>query len=319
MNSLGCSFLESGINFDFDMISDCCIAHNDGRGLPILLKNYHGESIDWEKLFDKKAKRIACQKEQTIYECEGCYHLSEFKFSNERKISDFHFSQCHLCNSKCIYCSKEYSENIRNYDVYPVIKDLIEKGYYKSGGEATFQGGEHSSGIKYSQVIEYALKQDKGSVVISLDSATSKTYKNIKQVDCFNKVCETIKNYSKANSDNVIIKYIIIPGENDNILEINKFFKLMKSFGIKTIAMDLEVQYARKYNNKDVSNHIFLLADYFEEQAKKYRFNLLTYSFISYVLKNRKIKKSLLIKNNFLYTLYVCIQNDKKKNIIYRR
>ena len=93
----------------------------------------------------------------------------------------------------------------------------------------------------------------------------------------------------------------------------------MKSFGIKTIAMDLEVQYARKYNNKDVSNHIFLLADYFEEQEKKYRFNLLTYSFISYVLKNRKIKKSLLIKNNFLYTLYVCIQNDKKKNIIYRR
>ena len=342
MNSLGCSFLESGINFDLNMVSDCCISHNDGRGLPILIENYHGEAIDWEKLFDTKAKRIACQKEQTIYDCEGCYHLTEFKFSDERKISDFHFSHCRLCNARCIYCSDEYSGDNKNYNTYPIIKDLIEKGYYKSGGEATFQGGEptlmhnfeelvhlfiengtkvriHSSGIKYSPIVEDALKRDKGSVVISLDSATSKTYKTIKQVDCFNKVCETIKNYSKANNDNVIVKYIIIPGVNDNTFEINKFFKLMKNFGIKTIAMDLEVQYARKYNNKDVSNHIFLLADYFEELAKKYNFNLLTYSFISYVLQNRKIKKSLLIKNNFLYILYVCTQNDKKKNIIYRR
>ncbi len=342
MNKLGCSFLESGINFDLNMVSDCCISHNDGRGLPILIENYYGEDIDWGKLFDIKAKRIACQKEQTIYDCEGCYHLAEYKYSDERKISDFHFSHCRSCNARCIYCSKEYSGNNRNYNTYPIIKDLIEKGYYKTGGEATFQGGEptlmhnfeelvqlfiengttvriHTSGIKYSPIIEEALKKNKGSVVISLDSGTNKTYKKIKQVDCFDMVCETIKNYSKANNDNVIVKYIIIPGVNDNIFEINKFFKLMKNFGIKTIAMDLEVQYARKYNNKDVSNHIFLLADYFEELAKKYNFNLLTYSFISYVLQNRKTKKSLLIKNNFLYTLYVCTQNDKKKNIIYRR
>ena len=56
MNNLGCLFLEEGINFDLNMVSDCCIMHNDGRGLPILLENYHGELIDWEKLFDIKAK-----------------------------------------------------------------------------------------------------------------------------------------------------------------------------------------------------------------------------------------------------------------------
>lgn len=342
MNNLGCIFLESGINFDLNTVSDCCISHNDGRGLPVLIKNYNGESIDWEALFDIKAKRIACQKEETIYDCEGCYHLGEYKFTDERKISDFHFSHCRLCNAKCIYCSDEYSRMDRNYNTYPIIKDLIEKGYYKSGGEATFQGGEptlmqnfdelihlftengtvvrvHTSAIKYSSTVEEALRLNNGSVIISLDSGFDKTYKRIKQVDCFSKVCETIQKYANANVDNVIIKYIIIPGINDNLREIDAFFALMKRFEIKNVAMDLEVQYARKHDNRNVSKHIFLLSDYFEKKAANLGINLLTYSFISYVLKNRTIKKSSLIKNKFLYGLYICTQNDKEKNLIYRR
>ena len=341
MNKLGCLFLEEGINFDLNMVSDCCIMHNDGRGLPILLENYHGEMIDWEKLFDKKAERVTQQKEKTIYDCEGCYRLTDYKFIGERKISNFHFSHSRLCNARCIYCSEEYSGYDRNYDTYPIIKDLIEKGYYKAGGEATFQGGEptlmyhfdelihlfvengtivrvHTSGIRYSETVEDALKQDKGTVVISLDSGCSATYKKIKQVDCFNKVCETIQNYTKANPNNVIIKYILVPGVNDNIKEIDNFFKLMKNFGVNTVALDMEVQYAMKYENKNVSEHLYLLVDYFEKVAKKLDIKVITYSFLSYVLKNRKIKKSSLVKNKFVYGLYINIYNDKSKNLKYR-
>lgn len=342
MNNLGCVFLESGINFDLNTVCDCCISHNDGRGLPILLENYHGEQIDWEKLFEVKAKRIACQKEKTIYDCEGCYHLGEYKFTEERKISDFHFSHCRLCNAKCIYCSDEYSGGNLNYNTYPVIKDLIEKGYYKAGGEATFQGGEptvmqnfdelvhlftehgttirvHTSAIKHSQTVEEALRQNKGSVVISLDSGSSKTYKKIKQVDRFNNVIDTITKYANANKDNVIIKYIIVPGINDNIKEIDMFFNLMKKLGIKTVALDLEVQYARKHENKNVSKHIFLLIDYFEKMAKELDIKVLIYSFISYVIKNRSIPKSKLIHSKFLYVWYLSMQTEKDKNIIYKR
>ena len=38
----------------------------------------------------------------------------------------------------------------------------------------------HTSAIKHSQTVEEALRQNKGSVVISLDSGSSKTYKKIK-------------------------------------------------------------------------------------------------------------------------------------------
>lgn len=345
MNKLGCIFLESGINFDLNTVCDCCISHNDGRGLPVLINDYHGDLIDWNKLFETKANRIKAQLESTIYDCEGCYHLSDYNFTNEKKISEFHFSHCRVCNAKCIYCSDEYSGGNLNYNTYPVIKDLIEKGFYKPGGEATFQGGEptlmqnfdelvdlfitngtivriHSSAIKYSSTVETALSQNKGSVVISLDSASRETYKQIKQVDAFDIVCENIKKYrisAAQNAQNVIIKYIIIPGINDNIKEIDKFFKLMKKFDIRIIALDIEVQYARKYENKEVSPHIYLLYDYFEKHAAKYGIKLLVYSFLSYVIKNRNVKQSLFINNKFFFQLCLNKCNNKEKNIQYKR
>ena len=103
MNAKGCSFIDAGINFEDDKVCDCCISHNDGRGLPLLIDNYNGEPIDWEYLFAIKAKRIAAQKIKTIHECENCYHLTDYEFKQDKKISEFHFSHCRSCNAKCVY------------------------------------------------------------------------------------------------------------------------------------------------------------------------------------------------------------------------
>lgn len=344
MNLDGCIFLEEGINFDFEMVNDCCILHNCDRGLPILLENYHGENIDWEKLFEIKKERVERQKIKTIHECEGCYHLKNYVFKGEKKISEFHFSHSRACNCKCIYCSKEYSKGPVNYNTYPIIKDLIEKGYYKSGGEATLQGGEptlmqnfdelvhlfitngttvrvHTNGIRYSSTVYEALKNDKGSVVISLDSGDKKTYEKIKQVGSFDIVVENIKKYRSANiqnTGNVIIKYIIVPGYNDTISSIDKFFKLMVNCNINTVALDIELQYATKYKNKDVSKHIFLLVDYFKKLSAKHNINCIVYSFLSYVLKNRSIDEFKHMDKKFIFNLWVNYNKDKAKEVFYK-
>ncbi len=340
MNHLGCIFLEEGINFDYSSVTDCCISHNDGRGLPLLIDNYHGEMLDWNKIFEIKENRIKEQLNKTIYDCEKCYRLSEYKFKHQRKISEFHFSHCRTCNSKCVYCSKEYNDSGLNYDTYPIIKDLIEKGFYSPGGEATFQGGEpllmhhfnelielftsngtkvrvHSSGIKYSHEVEKALKNDNGTIVISLDSSNRETYKKIKRVDCFDKVVENIEKYSYANSNNITIKYIIVPGYNDNLYETDNFLTLMKKLGIKNIALDIDCQYARKYDNKNLSAHIYLIMDYFENKAKKLGFNLLIYSFISYVKRDRTVKHYPFINFKPIYSLFVSALTEKTKNLSY--
>lgn len=345
MDYLGCNFMEEGINFDLDTVCDCCISHNDGRGLPVLLKNYHGELIDWENLFEIKSKRIEAQKKQTVWDCENCYKLSDYRFKGTGKISEFHFSHCRICNAKCIYCSDLYSRGTTNYNTYPVIKDLIEKEYYKPGGEATMEGGEptlmqnfdelaelltsngtklrvHTSGIRFSETVAKALEKNMASVVISLDSASEKTYKKLKLVNTFDSVTENIKKYRKASTQNpnqIIIKYIIVPGYNDNIKEIKNFFKLMKKLKISTVALDIEQRYARTYNNKDVSPHIFLLKDYFDFLAKKYNMNLLIYSFISYVLKNRNIEPFKYMNIPFLFNMHILKNTISEKNMNYVR
>lgn len=341
MQYQGCSFLEQGINFDYDTVTDCCILHHNNRGLPLLISNYHGEEIDWQKIFEIKEKRIKEQIKKTIFECEDCYRLGNYKFSFEKKISEFHFSHCRLCNAKCIYCSKEYSEGNINYDIYPIIKNLMESGFYKSGGEATFQGGEptvmkhfdeliqlfitngtkvrvHTSGIKYSNSVYEALIQNKGNAVISLDCGCNKTYKKIKQVNAFYSVIETIKAYSNANRNNIILKYIIIPGFNDNINEIDRFLAIVKKYNITNVALDIELKYAQKYNN-NVSPHIYMLVDYFIHKSEKMKRKVLIYSFLSYVLKNRNQSKSGFIKIKPIYKFLVARCNDTSKNIYYIR
>ena len=341
MNSQGCIFLDTGINFEVDMVSDCCISHNEGRGLPILIEKYQGEMIDWEKLFEIKEKRIAAQKKTTIYECEGCYRLCDYSFSGERKISNFHFSHSRVCNSRCIYCSGIYNFGSLNYNTYPVIKDLIDKGYYISGGEATMQGGEptlmqdfeklvdllidsgtkiriHTNSIKYSPAIAFSLNKKMCTMVTSLDCGCASTYKKIKRVDAYNSVVENIKKYVQASCDNVIIKYIIIPVINDNTAEIDKFFNLMKELNVKNVAVDIEVQYARKYENNFISPHIYMLYDYFEYNSELLNMELSTYSFMLYVLRNRKLKKTKFPTNKFFFDLVLNIYNKRNKNLKYR-
>lgn len=202
MNNLGCKFLEEGINFESHSVTDCCILHHDNQGCPLLISDYNGEKIDWHKIFDIKAQRIKAQRIQTIDECKGCFFLSDYSFKNERKISEFQFSCCQICNAKCIYCYHERYNGKVNYDVLPVIQELIRNDMYKSGGEASFQGGEptlmknfdelvelflqngshirvNTNCIKFSDKIYEFLKKDKGSIVTSLDCGCRKTYKNM--------------------------------------------------------------------------------------------------------------------------------------------
>ena len=66
MNPKGCPFLEEGINFDLDEVNDCCIMHNDGRGLPVLLTDYHGELIDLGHPPPLQLKKTYCLVQKTL-------------------------------------------------------------------------------------------------------------------------------------------------------------------------------------------------------------------------------------------------------------
>lgn len=342
MNKKGCELIQHGISFERQDIYDCCISHGaDNRGMPLLIKDYNGESIDWDKVFEIKKERIKRQQQETIWECEGCYALTDYDFTDEEYISFIAFNQMKLCNSKCIYCGDDFRNVINYYDVLPVIKDLIEKGKFRNTGEITFQGGEptliknfdellnifidlktkiriHSSGIKFSPAVQKGIKEGLVTIVISLDSGTKEVYEKIKNVKTFDKVCGNIKKYSEVlgddNSNNLRIKYVITPGYNDTIKDIDDWFKIIKKYNIKSIAMDIEVQYANKHNQKDVSPHIYMLMDYIKYKTVLMKLDFITYSFAIYVLNARKFfKYQNLLKNRFIYNLISLFYRHKNK------
>lgn len=335
MNTIGCELLEHGIAFEPNSVCDCEIQHGKELklGKPILIANYNGEQIDWEALFEIKKNRVAKQKISTNECCEGCYALKEYKFSDTNCISYIAFGHMKLCNSRCVYCSDSHRAVAGYYDVLPIIKDLIDKDLFKNSGEVTIQGGEptlmhnfdellnlfidqktrvriHSSGIIMSNSIKDGIEKGLVTVVISVDSGVSETYKKIKNVDKFQEVCKTIKEYSsvvnKSNDRNLILKYIIVPGYNDTIKDIDAWFSLVDTYSVKTIAMDIDAVYADKNKQSNVSPHVHLLMDYISYKSQLNSLNLITYGFATYVIKSRKfVSLPIIIRFRALYSLVV--------------
>lgn len=202
--------------------------------------------------------------------------------------------KCSICN--CIYCIatgaddkvKQYRNSYKPYDIKPVLINLRENNALLPNCKFAINGGEVaeypkkelkwliylaikqnspisilSSGIKYSKEIEHALKFLDTQIQISVDAGKPKTYEKIKRVKgCFNKVWNNLKNYIKASEHDkrfpykVIIKFIIIPGINDNVEEIKAFISKCLSINCKCIVFSIEINYKKNHYDTTVSGHL---------------------------------------------------------------
>jgi len=294
-----CGFLEHGLDFEHKRVTTCCFTCHSGGGHIDVVDNYHGEMVDWDKVFAQKRELREMHKSGRINpKCEGCTFLYEKDWDDEDYIDRLQFNYWVKCNSRCIYCyaenNKKVFANMVPYNVVPVIEDLVNKGYLRNGGEIAFGGGEptiypefddlinlftrsgidfmrvHSSGIKFSPAIENAIRQGALNVVVSIDSACPETYRRIKRVDCFDQVMENLKKYAEANTDGyglMTTKYIIIPHINDNIREIEGWIQNTRAIGGRWLALDIEdVWY--KMNRATIPNYYLDLVNYVISRAE---------------------------------------------------
>lgn len=306
---ISCDWVTSGIEFSVHDVNLCCFGYLQGlenHKKTILVENYKGESIDWDKIFARKKEIKELNKKNTPLDCcKNCIYMEERDWSEENFIDHLTLNHWTSCNSDCFYCGpKQNKEGKKNYKLLPVIKDMVKKDILKATSRScvTFGGGEptvlnefeallnlflesgfkniriNSSGIKYSKTIEKGLKMGAISLVISPDSGTKETYEKIKRVRCFDKVWENQGKYAKvqAQSNLVKSKYIIIPQINDNKEEIDKWFEKMLQYGIKACAVSVEQHwYFDNFNNFDDS--IYESIKYIEEKAKSLDFDLEIY------------------------------------------
>lgn len=246
-------------------------------GQPVLYENYTGELIDWEEFFRRRDKDIDLMKNGSAPEsCRDCLWIRENDWDERKK--EFKYILLNIwvkCNLKCIYCSNHkdtyVSENTKPYNIVPVLKDMIEKGYITqntkidiAGGESTLDCNFHElinlliqNGIKninlntnatnYIEEVKNGIEKGFISIITSVDAGSSRYFKYIKKADLYSVVWKNLQKYAQAkkieNSNSVKAKYIIIPDVNDNKAQIRKFILKAKKSGVQGVICSTDLHW----------------------------------------------------------------------------
>lgn len=301
MKYLSCLLLESGMAFGRNDVKPCT------PGYKIYwARKYKGEPFDADKYLALRNKYVEMMKKGKIpKQCVGCSNLEEKDWPDEPGVEFIVVGNETKCSCNCYYCwfskKKGYYNNFKSYDIMPILNALKEKNLLRHttfdivGGECTEYPKEKldnlinfaikndywlhffSSGIFYSESIAEAMHKSKANIVVSIDSGTKKTYEKIKRIKAFDKVWKNMKKYAQAGTQDsfckkgyVILKYIIIPGVNDNLTELKKFAQRAKKSGCKWIRIAVEYNWWNENNQKPMPKNLWQLLDFTEECKKDF-------------------------------------------------
>ena len=253
-----------------------------------------GKTFEIEEYINNKNRYVEMFKNGHIPKCcDGCFMIEEKDWDDIPDIRRIIISNRTKCSCNCIYCSlvatspqsKEELNSRETYDILPILDDLRNRNLIKNNCLITIAGGEcteypngeleyiiyfalhnncrieiFSSGIIYSKSIENALKSSDTTLSISVDCGTEDTYKKIKGVNAFDRVWDNLKNYIKSCENNpeakIVIKYILIPGLNDNIQEAHAFINMCKSINAKNIELAIEYLWYDKNKTEEPNQNI---------------------------------------------------------------
>lgn len=316
---ISCDRLQNGIDFELDNIELCCYRCHDGKG-NISLASIVDGSIDFDSYFINRNKYIEENKNGIVNpKCKGCFNLEKKQWDDDELcIKYIHFNHWTHCNSDCIYCytkDAKYKNGTQHYNALPILKEILKRVKFSPDGEITFAGGEpalldefdeiieyllelgakkiivHSSGIKYSPVLEKGIKENRIQVIISQDSGFDSTYKKIKNNNSFNQVWGNTEKYSsfQNGNENVFSKYVVVPSLNDNKDEVDEWLKKSAAAGIKSVIVDIEHNYYS--DNKDefkIAYNLLSLCEYIKTKALSYDINVQFYNTAKYLYNKYK-------------------------------
>jgi pyruvate-formate lyase-activating enzyme len=193
--------------------------------------------------------------------CLGCQEVSEGLWYKERSIRLLRFAQDSYCNFKCIYCTKhtqEYDDSIRAKfeDSLDFLFFLRKRKYISDETTIVYAAGEicvhpmqgrmleflgdnpcwvYSNASVYNDKVARVLEKEGSRLVSSVDAGTRETFARIKGIDLFEKVSENLAMYAQKGV--VQIKYIVLPGINDNEQDINGIIGLCNRASIKQLSV----------------------------------------------------------------------------------
>lgn len=300
-----CPYIHNGLSFDIEGVK-CCQSNCPGPLLQELKKSTKFDIEAQNKkrksvieIFNQGEIPDCCLN---CYQIREITDDSEENNIETGKINTLFISNWKHCNCSCVYCVYSHITKGKHsifkkkspyYDVLPHLKMLTENKLitqdtitYITGGECTVLKEFKdiikllkntvskkitilSSCIDYSKEIEELISKDLCEITTSIDSGNREIYKKLKRVDKFNQVVKNLKKYVKKSSlaeKNIILKYILIKGINDNEEELLSFLTLAKEIGIKRVQLDID---HRQSTMHKIPDYYYKLYDFFSEKAEE--------------------------------------------------
>jgi wyosine [tRNA(Phe)-imidazoG37] synthetase (radical SAM superfamily) len=199
---------------------------------------------------------------------------------------------------KCFYCTQGHFDSDNNLpatrgenmplameieDVLAFLAFLKEKDYINTNTVMELAAGEisvhpmrnriltavedhpcyfYSNASVYNEKIAEILLKGRSRIISSIDAGTRETFAKIKGVDIFDKVCENLTKY--AQNGIVELKYILLPGVNDNEHEINSLLTRCKQAKISFVSVSRDT-----LDMKSFSEHTIDMIAYMLREAKR--------------------------------------------------
>jgi len=227
-----------------------------------------------------QADMIETSKSKDEVLCEGCSYCSHYKEQEwpqaDGKIHYVNMSMYPApCQSNCFYCGfnqrgdtkyKKTEEAEQGYNKlfgmleYYKENNLIadDAGWQVSTGEITihpykdrimdlvgnYRTEFRTNCFKFDKRIAENLKANPQSFInLSIDAGTPETWEKIKGFDNFYDVTDNLVEYrmSCTNPEQITLKYIILPGVNDNLADFTAIVEIMNILGVPHLTLSREM------------------------------------------------------------------------------
>ncbi|EGW49794.1 hypothetical protein HMPREF1022_03095 [Desulfovibrio sp. 6_1_46AFAA] len=215
-----CLNLCNDINFEPDAVQPCCNVH----AIAVPRFPFTGGRLDMAA-YARHIQNVVEQLQKGGAVCRGCPECIEINAPQDsaarllfRSVSiNMHR---HLCNCRCVYCDL-WRGHGAGYAILPVLRNLEEQKVLRRDCFFSWGGGEpgilpdfeeasqwilhngwpqyvHTNALRFSPAIAALLREGKGGVNVSLDSASPEVYRAVKGVDGFTRVTANIERYRAA-------------------------------------------------------------------------------------------------------------------------
>jgi hypothetical protein len=212
----------------------------------------------FSEIIDDKLKFIEMIKNGYYPEiCKNCLLKKEngYFYANS-KLRQIDLAGHAPCNFKCYNCGNVQQWPRCTYNAWDIILDrfgvIEESGLVADDCIIILSLGEYtvarnhgavlkrlekyplilfSNAYKWSDPTAEALSNGYTWLRVSVDAGTRETFKKIKGVDGWERVCENLERYSKLGT--LVLKYIIFPGQNDDEANLKGFYELCDRLGAK--------------------------------------------------------------------------------------